>query len=229
VKKNMTQIVDNRECVVPGQALADGDKHRPGDGTCQRDGAIRSCYLGTVQFRDGDVRVTPVRGRYIPQKGDSIIGEISRVSYSNWTVDLNSPYDAILPVGEAVEEYVDLAEDDLADWFDIGEAVVAKVQKVTKGKDVQLTMEDRLSKKIEGGRIINVAPTKVPRLIGRGGTMVKTIKSATDTRIVIGQNGRVWIKGEQEGLAARACRKVEREANTSGLTDKIEEWLEEQR
>ncbi|MCJ7429377.1 MAG: exosome complex RNA-binding protein Rrp4 [Candidatus Nanohaloarchaeota archaeon QJJ-5] len=226
----MEQLADDRETVVPGQALADTESHRAGDGTFEADGQVQSLYLGTVEYRENnEVRVTPTGGRYIPEKGDSVIGEISRVSHSNWTVELNSPYDAIMPIGEAVEEYVDLTEDDIADWFDIGDLVVAKIQKVTKGKDVQLTMQDRRARKLTGGRVIEIDPPKVPRLIGRKGTMVETIKEHTDTTIIIGQNGRVWIKGDYEGLAADACRKVDREAHTEGLTDTIDEWLAEQR
>lgn len=225
----MTKLADNRSVVVPGQALYDGMDFAPGDGTYRDDDRIVSQFVGTVEFRDGDeVRVTPTKGKYVPQKGDTVIGEISRVSHSNWTVEINSPYDAILPIGEAVDDYVDLTEDDIAQWFDIGDAIVAKVQKVTKGKDVQLTMDDRRAKKIQGGRIVSIPPSKVPRLIGRKGTMVNMIKNKTDCTIVIGQNGRVWIKGGQEGLAAEAAHKVAREAHLSGLTDKVADWLDEQ-
>jgi exosome complex component RRP4 len=225
----MTKLADNRSVVVPGQALYDGMDFAPGDGTYRDDDRILSQCVGTVEFRDGDeVRVTPTKGKYVPKKGDTVIGEISRVSHSNWTVEINSPYDAILPIGEAVDDYVDLTEDDIAQWFDIGDAIVAKVQKVTKGKDVQLTMDDRRAKKIQGGRIVVIPPSKVPRLIGRKGTMVNMIKDKTDCTIVIGQNGRVWMKGDQEGLAAKAAHKVAREAHLSGLTDKVADWLDEQ-
>lgn len=224
----MQKLTENRSIVVPGEPLYEGEDLQAGTGTYAEDGQILSRFHGTVEYRDGgEVRVKPMRGRYIPQEGDSIIGKIEKVSYSNWIVDLNSPYDAVLPIGEAVEEYVDLSEDDIADWFDVNEMIVAKIQKVTKGKDVQLTMKDRRAKKIEGGMILRISPTKVPRVIGRKGTMVNMIKNKTDCTIVVGQNGRVWIKGEDEGLAAKAVRKVEREAREQGLTDKVEEWLDE--
>ncbi len=226
----MSKLTENRSRVVPGEPLFEGHNFVAGKGTYRSNDRIQSLYTGSVEYRDSDkeVRVTPERGKYVPEKGDSVIGEISRVSHSNWTVDINSPYDAIMPIGEAVEEYVDLTEDDIADWFDIGDLVVGKVQKVTRGKDVQLTMQDRMAKKLEGGRVITVPPSKVPRLIGRNGTMVNTIKGKTDCRIIIGQNGRVWIKGEKEKLGVKACKKVSEEAHRSGLTDHIAEWLEEQ-
>lgn len=223
----MQKLVNERDVVVPGEALIEGTDVKPGEGAYQQDGKLFSRYLGTVDFRESDeVRVQPIKGKYIPKKGDTVIGTIERVSYSNWIVELNSPYDAVLPIGEAVEEYVDLAEDDIADWYDVHEAIVGKIQKVTKSKDVQLTMDDRRAKKIEGGMIIEVMPTKVPRIIGRRGTMVNLIKDKTDCTIVVGQNGRIWIKGENEGLAAKACRKVASNAQERGLTEKISDWLD---
>jgi len=94
--------------------------------------------------------------------------------------------------------------------------------------DVNLSMEDQRCRKLRGGRIIEVYPSKVPRVIGKQGTMVKQIKRKTGCKIIVGQNGLVWIQGDNPNLAAKAVRKVEKEAHTQGLTDKIGEWLDEQ-
>jgi len=115
-------------------------------------------------------------GRYIPEEGDVVIAEVSSVGYSNWRADLNSPYEAMLKIDVAVDEYIDLDEDDLTDYFDVGDAIVTKVTSVTEGYDVNLSMEDRRCRKLRGGRIIQIYPSKVPRVIGKKGTMVKQIK-----------------------------------------------------
>lgn len=107
--------------------------------------------------------------------------------------------------------------------------MVAKITKVTKEKDVQLSMSDKLSKKLEQGTLTEVPTTKVPRLIGKKGSMINTIKKKTDCSIIVGQNGRVWIKGEAEDLAREAVQKVDREAHTEGLTEKISDWLDDRR
>ena len=36
--------------------------------------------------------------RYIPSEGDVVIGEVTRVSYSRWNVDLDSPYEGTLNI-----------------------------------------------------------------------------------------------------------------------------------
>jgi len=184
--------------------------------------------MGVVEYGKSSVRVVPMSGRYIPEEGDVVIAEVSSVGYSNWRADLNSPYEAMLKIDVAVDEYIDLDEDDLTDYFDVGDAIVTKVTSVTEGYDVNLSMEDRRCRKLRGGRIIQIYPSKVPRVIGKKGTMVKQIKKKTGCKVIVGQNGLVWIQGENANLAAKAVKKVEKEAHVDGLTDKIGEWLDEQ-
>jgi exosome complex component RRP4 len=224
----MTRVKEEKDLVAPGDIIFEGDEINPHSGVYNDQGKIKSKYVGVVEYSGSSVRVVPMSGRYIPEEGDIVIGEISDVGYSNWRMDLNSPYEAMLKIDVAVDEYIDLDEDDLTDYFDVGEAVVAQVTNVTEGFDVNVSMEDDRCRKLRGGRIIEISPSKVPRVIGKKGTMVKQIKNKTGTNMIVGQNGLVWIKGSNANLAAKAVRKVEEEAHTSGLTDKIGEWLDEQ-
>lgn len=224
----MSRVKQTDDLVTPGDLISDGDDVRPGSGVFQKDGKIYSKYVGAVRYSSGTVEVTPMAGRYIPSEGDIVIGEVSRVSYSSWNVDLASPYEGMLKIDSAVDEYIDLDEDELTDYYDVGDAVVVKVTSVTEGMDVNLSMMDRRCRKLEGGRIIEIPPSKVPRVIGKQGTMVKQIKNKTGCKVIVGQNGLVWIHGENPNLAARAVKKVEHEAHTSGLTQKMGEWLDEQ-
>lgn len=71
-----------------------------------------------------------------------------------------------------------------------------------------------------------VTPAKVPRIIGRQGSMVEMIKELTGTQIVVGQNGIVWVKGDNEDIAAEAVLKIEEKSHITGLTDYIKVMLE---
>jgi len=224
----MTRVKESNEIVAPGDVLAEDENLSVNSGAYEEDNKIKSKHLGTVMYSGNSVMVRPMQGRYIPEKGDTVIGEISRVSYSRWTVDLNSPYDGNLNIADATEEYVDLDEDDLTDFFDVGDAVVVKVKGVTESMDVDLTMKDDRCKKLEDGRIVKIPPSKVPRVIGKEGTMVKQINAATKCNIIVGQNGLIWIHGSKASLAAKAVKKVEKQAHENGLTDKIGKWLDEQ-
>lgn len=58
--------------------------------------------------------------------------------------------------------------------------------------------------------------------------MINMIKTLTGTRIIVGQNGWVWVSGkndELERLAIEAILKVDRESHTQGLTDRVKEFL----
>lgn len=62
--------------------------------------------------------------------------------------------------------------------------------------------------------------------------MVNAIKKETGCQITIGQNGMILINGktpEDEQLAIMAIRKVEEEAHTSGLTDRVAEMLRKEK
>lgn len=224
----MTRVKEGKDLVAPGDLIFEGDELYPGDGTYEEEDKIYSKYIGTVHYSGSSVKVVPMGGRYIPSEGDIVIAEITHVSYSSWMADMRSPYEGRLKIDVAVDEYIDLEEDELSDYYDVGDAIVVEVSSVTDGMDVNLSMEDRRCRKLRGGRIIEIAPSKVPRVIGKKGTMIKQIKNKTGCKMIVGQNGLVWIRGENPNLAARAVKKVEREAHVSGLTEKIGNWLDEQ-
>lgn len=224
----MSRVKDDNDLVVPGDLIYKGDNLYSDSGTYKEDEKIYSKHIGVVRYGNDGINVVPMSGRYIPSEGDIVIGEVTRVSYSRWTVDLNSPYEGTLGIEDATEDYVDLDDDDLTDYYEVGDAVVIQVDSVSESMDVDLSMKDRRCKKLSGGRVIEVAPSKVPRVIGKQGTMVKQINEKTGCNIIVGQNGQVWIKGDNPNLAARAIKKVEEEAHSDGLTSKMGQWLDEE-
>jgi len=62
--------------------------------------------------------------------------------------------------------------------------------------------------------------------------MIQLLKNMTNAQIIVGQNGRIIISANNlkaENLVKRAIRKIEAEAHTSGLTDRIREFLEKEK
>jgi exosome complex component RRP4 len=139
-------------------------------------------------------------------------------------VDINAPYPALLHVHEVPWE-IDFA--DTEKYLNTGDAILAKVLQVDESKKLQITLNDRNLFKIKGGHIIEVESTIVPRIIGKQGSMIELIKKYTRCRIFVGQNGRIWIDGDAEGIeqVLHTIKKIESEAITFGLTDRIEELL----
>ena len=67
------------------------------------------------------------------------------------------------------------------------------------------------------------------RVIGKQGSMVNLIKQETNCNIVVGQNGIVWIKGdnvESELLAKEAIAFITEKSYVGGLTEMVKAFLE---
>ncbi len=221
-----TGIIKNeRDLVVPGDVLAEGLDYLPSFGAFREGDKIFSKVVGTVSTRERSVGVVALSGRYMPKAGDKVIGEVVDVQMSTWFMDINAPYQASLSIGEASEEYIERGAD-LSKFFDVGDVLYAKIVTVSKHKNIQTTMKDIMCKKLRGGKVVEITPSKVPRLIGKAGSMISMIKEKTGCNIVIGQNGRVWLKGENEDLATKAIMMVEEKSHLDGLTNKIIEFLE---
>lgn len=214
--------VENKDLVIPGQVLADDDYYS-GRGTFKENGKICSSLMGLVSLRNKKIRVIPLKSKYVPKKGDVVIGKIDDVKFSMWDVDINSPYSGILPAFEVFGR----EKKELSKVFDVGDILFLRIIDVDEVKKAKLGLKGRGMGKFKGGIIVEIAPTKVPRLIGKKGSMINMIKDKTGCKIVVGQNGLVWVKGEEdmEQLTKEIINIIEKEAHTSGLTNKIKNKL----
>ena len=185
--------VKEKDLVVPGEILAEDDYYA-GRGTFQENGKVCSNLLGLVSLRNKKISVIPLKSKYLPKKGDVVIGKIDDVRFSMWGVDINSPYPGILPASEVFGR----DKKDLSRVFDIGDVLFLRIVDVDEVKKVKLGLKGRGMGKFKGGIIVDIAPTKVPRLIGKKGSMINMIKDKTGCKIVVGQNGLVWVKGKQD-------------------------------
>src|SRR3989338_4925731 len=220
-------IVQDKSIAVPVETLAVGMDMLPGSGTYREGESIKANRLGLAVIDGRTIKLIPLSGRYIPKTGDTIICKVIDVSFSGWRLDTNSAYSAMMSMKDATSEFIARGAK-LTQYYDLGDYVMCKIVNVTSQKLVDVTMKGPGLRKLRGGRVIEVDPNKVPRIIGKQGSMVIMIKDATKCNISVGQNGLVWIDGEplNELLAIQTIRKIERESHLSGLTDKIKDFLE---
>ncbi|MCL1904763.1 MAG: exosome complex RNA-binding protein Rrp4 [Methanomassiliicoccaceae archaeon] len=212
-----------REVVVPGDLLDNGSM-RPGSGAYVLDGKIYASRLGVKNVFSGTVGVIPLRGRYVPVPGDMVLGMIVDIGPSNWLVDINSPYPAPLHVNE-VPWKVEFG--DTSRFLKIGDMVMVKILMVDESMKIQVTMNDSGLRKLEGGQVVEIAHSKVSRVIGKSGSMIQMIKNMTDCRIFVGQNGRIWVDGDMENatVAVDAIKIIEKEAQTNNLTERVRDFI----
>jgi len=216
--------MSDRKLAIPGDFLGDG---RAGHGAYEEDSKVFSCCIGLAEEKNGMHFVIPLSGIYNPKRGDGVIGKIEDVAFSRWIVDVNSPYEAVLPLAEATEEFIDLTKNDMTKYFNFGDLIFVEISSVSQTKNVQLSMRNRKCRKLRGGRLIKVTPAKVPRIIGKAGSMVEMVKQMTNTQIVVGQNGIVWVKGDHEDIAMDVISMIERKSHVHGLTDHVRAYLED--
>lgn len=227
-ESNIDEIIESKEerkIVTPGEVIETGSDFLPGEGT-RRDGKdIVSIKFGLLDKSDKLIKVIPLSGAYFPRIGNIVIGQVYDLNFAGWFVDISAPYTSFLPVME-YGRYVN--KEDLSETFNFGEIIVAKIKSV-KPRGIDLTMRDHGLRKLEGGMLIKVNPTRVPRIIGKAGSMVNLIKQETGTNIVVGQNGIIWIKAddvEQEILAKKAIELITEKPFITGLTEEVKAFLE---
>ncbi len=229
-------LVEKYQLVTPGDKLATG-KFKQGFGVFKEkakdnDFDYFSTLLGLVSVKGSTVSVIPLEGSYIPLENDLVIGIISIVGSRSWIVDIRGPYSGVLAINNVLDrDFRPGPNFSPEKYLNVGEIVLAKVISFDRTRDPVLTMHNRGLKKLTSGRLIEVDPVKVPRIIGKSGSMISMIKEATKSQIYVGQNGRILINApnfETERLIIECIDKIQKESHVSGLTDRIKALLQEQ-
>ena len=212
-----------RKYVIPGDKIVDGN-YRPSMNVIRVGNSIFSTRIGIAEAGREGIKVIPLSGVYIPRVNDVVIGKIVDRSSLSWDVDINSCFTAHLPAQDVFGRDFSPARDDMNRELATGDLLTARIIAFDRTRDPMLTIQDRDLGKIPRGESLKISATRVPRLIGKRGSMIQTIEQATQTRVLIGQNGIIVVTGRTSDgieLAVKAIRMVEEEAHTSNLTQRI--------
>ena len=221
--KEITEI--KRQTAIPGEKIVSGKDYLPGDGTRREGEDIVASKYGLADVSGRLVKVISLSGAYIPRPGNVVIGRISDVTFNGWLLDIRAPYSSFLSVSEVAR----FIKGDLTEYYDIGDMIACKIDAV-KPRGIDLTAKLRGLGKLENGLIVFINANKVPRVIGREGSMINLIKENTNCDIVVGQNGIVWIQGENVEAELKAKEAILFVVNRSfieGLTEKVEKYFSE--
>ena len=222
----MTLYVTNRQIVLPGDPIATREYSVTGavywEGNC--------AYASTIALIDikneREINVIPLSGTYKPRIGDIVIGYVTDIMITGWEVDIKSPYRAYLPVQEATLKYVDITSTDLRTLLDINDVILARIIDFNLSYEIPVTLTIKEAKlgKITTGTIVEIQPVKVPRVIGKKGSMVSLFKEELNCDVIVGQNGRIWIKCQDprdETFLTQIIKLIESESHLPGLTEKV--------
>ncbi len=228
----------NRDIVVPGDIVAAGDVdiETPNLLVKLDDGRIMATVTGllSVEEEEGKVKLglIPLKGRYIPKPGDLVIGVVADVGITAWFVDIRAPFPGVLNASDYLSRPFNPATENLRKYLDVGDVIVAKVAQFDRTRDPILTTQEKGLGKVVEGSLIEIEPSRVPRVIGRRRSMITMLQDMTQCNIVVGNNGRILLRcpnPEIEAVAILAIKKIEAEAHTTGLTERVREFIIEEK
>ncbi len=221
--------MDNkRKYVIPGDVVTTGP-FRPEQNVYLDGNKIISTTIGISEIYDDSVKVIPLTGKYIPKINDLVIGKVVSHTSLSWELDINSCYVGFLPAQDVFGRDFSAHADELTSKLKSGDLVAARIANFDRTRDPLVTISDRDLGKIDSGDLIKISPSKVPRLIGKRGSMIQMIEMATNAAVTIGQNGWIVVSCETpEGLlkAKKAIEMVNEKAHVANLTDQVKEMLE---
>jgi len=216
-----------RKIIIPGEVIVKGDNYLPGEGTEKRGEEIIAIKYGLAEEANRLVKVIPLSGIYQPRRGNVVIGKVENITFNGWIIDIGTAESAFLVLSE-VPRYVN--KNGLDELMNIGDMVTAKILEINK-RGIDVTIKGRGLGKIEEGIIMEVNSNKVPRIIGKEGSMINLIKDKTKSNITVGQNGLIWINGENiksELFSKKAISFVVEKSFIEGLTDEVKKWFEKE-
>ena len=217
---------DSRTVVVPGEIIASGEDLLPGESVRREGNELIASRYGVAEKIGRVVKIIPLSGTFIPRRNNVVIGRVSDIVHSGWLIDIDYAANGFLPLMES-PRFVNKHEMD--QFLAIGDMVAAKIWSVSP-KGIDLAMKGKGLGKLEGGFVFRINPSRVPRVIGREGSMINLIKENTGCNITIGQNGWIWVHGENIDNEIKSRKAIEFIADkvlVSGLTEQVEAWFKE--
>jgi len=213
--------------VLPGDIIVTGD-YQPEQNVILEGDKLMSTAIGFSEIKDDLVTVTPLTGLYTPKTDDLVVGKIVSHNALSWEVNINSYYPGILTAFDIFGKDYSASRDDLSLKLNTGDIILARIANVNS-RDPLITITGENLGKIDSGELVKISPAKIPRLIGKHGSMIQTIEGSTNATITVGQNGLIVVScDETNGLlkALAAIRMVDEQAHLVNLTDKVKKMLE---
>lgn len=187
--------VDNKEVVLPGMLLTDGN-YKLGRGTFKEKGKIYSNMTGLVYFDSDIVSVIPFKNAYKPKYGDLVIGRVTSSSYSSWGININSTYQGFLPTSELYDNH----EHNISHIINVRDMLLLRVSNVDEINRVKLTLRAHGLGKFNQGVIIKVKQPTVHFLSEENAFLTTLIQEYTQTDVIVAKNGLIWINGLKENI-----------------------------
>lgn len=220
------------EFVMPGDEistalpeLSANSKIILGPGLRQAGEKVLACKAGHLRLKSTNlIWVDSLQKRYIPSRGETVIGVVTQKAGDIFRVDIGANELSALPYlsfeGATKKNRPDVQ---------IGDLVFAKLLVANKDFETELICMDSVGKKqnlgvLRDGFVFNCSISTARKLRNNESVLMKLIPKHIQVplEIVIGMNGRIWIKSRRErdtiavgnAILAAECKGINREMNT---------------
>lgn len=220
------------EFVMPGDVISTAlpdltttSKIILGPGLRQVGEKVLACKAGPLRLKSTNLLwVDSLQKRYIPSRGETVIGVVTQKAGDIFRVDIGANELSALPYlsfeGATKKNRPDVQ---------IGDLVFAKLLVANKDFETELICMDSMGKKqrlgvLRDGFVFNCSINTARKLRNNESELMKLIPGHIQVplEIVIGMNGRVWIKSRRErdtiavgnAILAAECRGINRKLTT---------------
>ncbi|MEM2997611.1 MAG: KH domain-containing protein, partial [Thermoproteota archaeon] len=174
------------------------------------------------------VDVVALKSFYQPKVGDLVVGIVKEPGTAGWTVDINSPFLAFLPLSEYPEKRIRLSRDSIGRILEAGTVLIGLIKDASIFSSPVLTLKGKGLGVVSNGFLLSITASKVPRLIGKKGSMLSTIEKGANVKLTVGQNGRLIVHSEDLNVVMKVKEvigMIEKESHVYGLTERVEALL----
>tara|TARA_B100000886_G_scaffold65255_1_gene40858 strand:- start:3814 stop:4500 length:687 start_codon:yes stop_codon:yes gene_type:complete len=226
----MSGVLEGAELrlVTPGEAIGASSGARAGSGVIIQNEKLIATKVGWVNERNGVTSINPINSAYMPRSGDLVIGIVESVRNNLWFAEVNGPFNGLLPMSLAPWKVEFGAA---REQMDIGDIMLARIQEVDEAHNIVLTMKGVGLRKLKEGVMEEIPINTIAHLRGENNSLLNKLKDASDCRIIVAENGRVWIDGEGDGISfvRSIIEKTRNSGHDSRFTENILEIIEQRR
>ncbi len=228
-------MAEEKIIVLPGDKLDGPNLEVRGLGrnyaTYKLGDEVYAALPGVLEVTEEKKIYIPLENVYIPKPGDTVIGIVVNVGLSYWTIDINAPYNAVLTAQEFLNRPFNPASESLSLYLVEGDYIIGKISSFDRFRSPFITLKgSEKFGKIVKGKVIEIKPSRIPRVIGKKRSMINMLTEESGCDITVGVNGRIHISCDNphiEDVVTLAIKKIEAEAHTSGLTDRVRMFLKD--
>ena len=225
----MRKLESKKRYVLPGDVITTAPLRLHGNVVLEGK-RILSTAIGLSDVSYDSVRVIPLSGIYLPKVDDLVIGLIKYIHGNSWFADINSCYEGMLLAKDVFGRGSNATLDEMKASLDKSDLILARIANSDRTREPLLSISGQNLGKIDSGELVKISPTKIPRLIGKHGSMIQTIEASTNATITIGQNGLIVLKcDDSAGLkkAVESIKMMDKALHNTNLEEKIQNILDE--